>query len=100
MIENVYTYSTADATAVERIVGGPEVRINHLSLAVGDTVDPHETAEAAHMILTRGVLGLTLNQQEEHTYREGDIVAIPGKTLLGIRNAGDTTMHLFVIKSV
>lgn len=99
MIEQVYTYSTADATAVERIIGGPNVRINHLSLAVGDAVDPHETAEAAHMILTRGVLGLTLDQQEEHTYTEGDIVAIPGKTLLEIRNAGETTMHLFVIKS-
>ncbi|HLW22262.1 MAG TPA: cupin domain-containing protein [Sphaerochaetaceae bacterium] len=100
MIEKVFTYSTADTTAVERIIGGPDVRINHLSLATGEAVDAHETAESAHMIITRGTLGLSLNEQEEHVYKEGDIVAIPERTLLGIRNAGDVTMHLFVIKSV
>lgn len=100
MIEKVYAYSIADTTAVERIVGGPQVRINHLSLAVGESVDPHPTAEAAHMIITRGTLGLTLNEQEEHSYAEGAIVEIPEQTLLGIRNAGNETMHLFVIKAV
>ena len=71
MIEKVYAYSTEDMTAVERIVGGPAVRINHLSLGHGESVDPHPTAEAAHMIITRGVLGLTLDSQEEHQYAEG-----------------------------
>jgi quercetin dioxygenase-like cupin family protein len=100
MIEKTYNYSTADATTVERIVGGPEVRINHLSLAQGEAVDPHPTAEAAHMIITRGVLALTLDDQAEHLYPEGSIVGIPAGTNLGIRNAGDKTMHLFVIKSL
>jgi quercetin dioxygenase-like cupin family protein len=100
MIETVYAYSTEDATAVERIVGGPQVRINHLSLAIGELVDPHKTAESAHMIITRGELGLTLDDQEEHIYAEGAIVGVPEGTLLGIRNSGKTTMHLFVIKSV
>jgi quercetin dioxygenase-like cupin family protein len=100
MIETVYAYSIEDATAVERIVGGPDVRINHLSLAAEKSVDPHPTEESAHMIITRGVLGLTLNDQEEHIYAEGAIVGIPAGTLLGIRNAGKSTMHLFVIKSV
>lgn len=100
MIEQIYAYSTADTTAVERIVGGPDVRINHLSLAHGESVDPHPTAEAAHMIITRGELGLTLNGQEERRYAEGTIVGIPANTHLGIRNTGEGTMHLFVIKSV
>ena len=100
MIEQVYAYSIADTTAVERIVSGPDTRINHLSLATEESVDRHPTAEAAHMIITRGVLGLTLNDQQEHLYAEGAIVGIPAGTMLGIRNAGDQTMHLFVIKSV
>ena len=100
MIETVYAYNTEDNTVVERIVGGPEVRINHLGLAIGETVEPHPTAESAHMIITRGVLGLTLNDQEEHLYAEGAIIGIPAQTLLGIRNAGEQAMHLFVIKTV
>ena len=52
------------------------------------------------MIVTRGVLGITLNDQEQHRYGEGSIVAIPANTMLGIANSGDVTMHLFVIKTV
>jgi quercetin dioxygenase-like cupin family protein len=99
MIENTYVFSTADETAVERIVAGPGVRINHLSLAEGQSVDAHRTAEAAHMIITRGVLGLKLDEQEEHRYPEGSIVGIPAGTMLGISNIGEGTMHLFVIKT-
>ncbi|MDD3942467.1 MAG: hypothetical protein WCY74_07330 [Sphaerochaetaceae bacterium] len=99
MIEKTYAFSTADATAVERIVATGDVRINHLSLAEHASVDPHKTAEAAHMIITKGVLGLTLDSQEEHRYPEGSIVGIPADTLLGIRNLGEGTMHLFVVKT-
>ncbi len=100
MIETLYTFSTEDATCVERIVNGPGVRINHLSLAKGESVDPHPTPEAAHFIITRGILGLKLNDQEQKRYSEGTIIAIPAKTMLDITNLGEETMHLFVIKTV
>ncbi len=99
MIEKTYAYSTADATTVERIVAEGGVRINHLSLAEGQSVDPHKTAEAAHMIVTKGVLGLSLDDRQQHRYPEGSIVGIPAGTLLGIANVGEGTMHLFVIKA-
>ncbi|MDD4218759.1 MAG: hypothetical protein PHR10_01040 [Sphaerochaetaceae bacterium] len=100
MIETLYTFSTDDTTRVERIVNQPCVRINHLSLAQGESVDPHPTPEAAHFIITRGVLGLKLNDQEQKSYPEGSIIAIPAKTMLAITNLGQETMHLFVIKTV
>ena len=99
MIGKNYTYSTKDETAVERIVAESDVRINHLSLVEGGSVDPHRTAEAAHMIITRGVLGLTLDDREQGRYPEGSIVGIPAGTMLGIANIGEGTMHLFVIKT-
>jgi len=100
MLETLYTFSTEDVTRVERIVDNPGVRINHLSLAKGESVDPHPTPEAAHFIITKGVLGLKLNDQEQKQYPEGSIIAIPAKTMLAITNLGEETMHLFVIKTV
>lgn len=99
MLENTYEFSTADVTTVERIVSADGVRINHLSLAQGQSVDPHQTADSAHMIITKGVLGLTLDDQEQHSYPAGSIVGIPAGTMLGIANIGEGTMHLFVIKT-
>ncbi len=98
MIEKVYSFSTADETAVERIVNENGTIINYLSLAKGEKVDPHPTAEAAHMIVVRGTLAIKLNDQERHSYSEGSIIGIPANTLLDITNGGDQTMHLFVIK--
>ena len=100
MIETLYTFSIEDATRVERIVDRPGVRINHLSLATGESVDPHPTPEAAHFIITRGTLGLKLDDQEQKRYSEGTIIAIPAKTMLNMTNLGEETMHLFVIKTV
>ena len=100
MIETLYTFSTEDATSVERIVEQPDVRINHLSLAKGESVDPHPTPDAAHFIITKGVLGLKLDNQEQKKYSAGTITAIPAKTMHNMTNLGEETMHLFVIKTV
>ncbi|MGI6432961.1 MAG: cupin domain-containing protein [Sphaerochaetaceae bacterium] len=99
MIENVYTFSTEELTHVERIVQQENLRINHLSLAVGDAVDPHPTPEAAHMIVTSGTLALKLNDQEQKHYPAGSIIGIPANTMLHIANGGNKAMHLFVIKT-
>ncbi|MFA5570035.1 MAG: hypothetical protein ACOX0W_02675 [Sphaerochaetaceae bacterium] len=99
MIETLYQYTTGDVDSVERIVKQDNLQINHLSLVEGGSVDPHTTAEAAHMIITRGVLGLKLNDQKRKEFPVGSIVAIPENTLLDITNAGKGTMHLFVIKT-
>ena len=99
MAEKVYTYSTEDVTAVERIVDNGKVRINHLSLVGGESVDSHATPDAAHFIVTKGTLSLKLNDREEVQYPEGSIIAIKADTMLAISNRHTTTMHLFVIKT-
>ena len=99
MIETIFNFSVEDKTTVERIIAQQGLRINHLSLAKGDSIDPHTTNEAAYMIVTKGILALTLNDQEQKRYPEGTIIKIPANTLLGIANKGSGTMHLFVIKT-
>ncbi|NLA92465.1 MAG: hypothetical protein GX842_03355 [Spirochaetales bacterium] len=99
MPEKVYSFSTDDVTAVERIVNNEDVRINHLSLVGGESVDPHATAEAAHFIVTKGVLSLRLNEGIEEQYPEGSIIAIKAGSMLAISNRHTMTMHLFVIKT-
>ena len=99
MADKVYKFSTGDVTAVERIVEGEAVRINHLSLEGGKSVDPHTTAEAAHFIVTEGVLSLKLNDGEETDYPKGSIIAIKAGSMMAISNRRTATMHLFVIKT-
>ncbi len=99
MPEKIYTFSTTDKTTVERLVDQATVRINHLSLASGESIEPHVTREAAHFIVTRGILSLKLNEGAEHTYPEGKIIEVKAGSMLAIANHGNETMHLFVIKT-
>ncbi|MFA5513626.1 MAG: hypothetical protein WDA17_01760 [Sphaerochaetaceae bacterium] len=98
MIEKLYKFNTEDVNSVERIVNTNGLRINHLGLIKGEIVTPHVTEEAAHMIITHGILTLKLDDQDPKEFPAGSIIEIPAKTLLGISNFGSTTMHLFVIK--
>ncbi|MDC7244290.1 MAG: cupin domain-containing protein [Sphaerochaetaceae bacterium] len=99
MIEKVYGFHTQESTKVEMIVNDSHVRINHLVLTAGDQADPHPTPDDAHMIVTRGVLSIALGDQEPHNYEEGNIIKIPAGTMMHIKNGGDETLHVFVIKA-
>lgn len=98
MIEQIYNYSTDDATEIEMLVQDPVVRINHMILAPGDAIPGHETASRAYLLVTHGVLGLTLGDQEEKTYPQGTIIRIPANTSLALTNLGTEPMRLFVVK--
>ncbi|MGI6467076.1 MAG: cupin domain-containing protein [Sphaerochaetaceae bacterium] len=98
MVETLYEFSLKEATVVEQIVKEYGVRINHLSLAEGEKVDPHPTPDTAHMIVTQGTLAIKLNDQERKNYSAGTIIGIPANTMLDIVNGGKGVMHLFVIK--
>lgn len=97
MIETVYTYHTGDTTKVERVVEDG-VRINILTLAVGEGADPHPTPDDAHMIVAKGTLKVALGDQEFHTYSEGSIIKVPAKTMMNLTNGGTTVLRVFVIK--
>ena len=99
MIEKTYIYSTGNKTEIEMLVQDPSVRINHMILAPGDAIPAHPTSSAAFLIVTDGILGLTLDSQEQHTYAKGSIIQIPANTSLGLASLGDEPMRLFVVKS-
>jgi quercetin dioxygenase-like cupin family protein len=99
MIETVYNYHNQESTKVEMIVNDAGVRINHIVLIKGGAADPHPTPDDAHMIVTKGVLSISLADQEPHTYSEGSIIKIPSGTMMHIKNGGEETLHVFVIKA-
>jgi len=98
MIEQTYIYSTGNKTEIEMLVQDPTVRINHMILAPGDTIPSHPTSTRAFLVVTDGVLGLTLDAQEQHKYTKGSIIQIPANTSLGLTSLSDEPMRLFVVK--
>jgi quercetin dioxygenase-like cupin family protein len=99
MIEQTYVYSTGNKTEIEMLVQDPTVRINHMILAPGEAIPAHPTSSKAFLVVTDGVLGLTLDAQEQHKYAKGGIIQIPANTSLGLISLGDEPMRLFVVKS-
>ncbi len=51
------------------------------------------------MKVLRGTLSIQLDEQDDHNYVKGNILEIPFKTKMNVRNKNDETLELLVIKA-
>ncbi|CAB3287500.1 Putative cytoplasmic protein [Methanocaldococcus lauensis] len=100
MIEKVYEFKK-DSTAkvVEKIVNTEHVQINHIVLPKGEQMPKHYSNSYVHLIIVKGEMTLTLEDQEPHNYKEGNIVYIPYNVKMLIQNLNSDILEFFVIKA-
>lgn len=99
MIEKKYTFTFSDEKTVERVVSDDNADINHMILPKGDSLPEHYTNSNIYMIIVHGNISLQLDDQEEHIYPAGSIIAIPYKTKMKAYNNCDEVLEFFVVKA-
>jgi quercetin dioxygenase-like cupin family protein len=99
MIEKKYTFTFSDTKTIERIVSDENADINHMILPKGDALPEHYTNSNVYMIIVHGNISLQLDDQEEHIYTAGSIIAIPYKIKMNARNNHEEVLEFFVVKA-
>lgn len=99
MIEKKYNYTLSQDKTIEKLVLDDNVNIMHMILPQGDALPEHYTNSNVYMIVISGKLSLTLDEQETHEYKKGDILNIPYNTKMNAKNNYEETTELFVVKS-
>ena len=61
MQPTTYAFSRDDSFAIEKLVDADEVMINHMVLAEGNEIPPHEANSNVHLLVLRGSMRLTLD---------------------------------------
>lgn len=99
MVEQIFKLSLSDEKAVERVVFDENIHYLHMVFNKDDGLPEHFSNSNVYMTVIRGKLSIGLNEQEIHEYEAGNLLKIPIKTKMNVKNLHDETLELIVVKA-
>lgn len=99
MLEKKYEFKLAEEKMVEKIVDDDNLVINHMVFTKGSGLPEHFSNSNVYLIITKGIMTITLNDGEPGLYEKGSIINVPFKTKMNIRNLSDEVLEFFVVKA-
>lgn len=67
MVEKRYKYTVTDEKIIERIIDDKSINLNHMVLSNGTGLPEHFSNSNVYMIITRGIMSIKLQDEEEGT---------------------------------
>lgn len=99
MIEKVFKLAQTDEKTVEKVMMDENIQYVHMIFGKGQSTPEHYTNSNVYMTVLRGVLTISLGDQEEHTYETGTMLSIPNKVKMTAGNVHDEVLEFIVIKA-
>lgn len=99
MIEQVFTLSVTDTTAVEKVLFDENVHYLHMVFPRDEGLPEHDSNSNVYMTVLRGTLSIGLDDQAIHEYRAGTLLKIPFQTKMNVGNRHPEPLELIVIKA-
>lgn len=87
-----------DTKTIEKIIGDPEIMINHFMFGKGEGLPVHNANSNVYMIITKGTLSLRL-ADEDLKHEAGNILTIPYGIEMHVRNEDEDVLEMFVLKA-
>ena len=99
MVEQVFSLSTADEKAVEKLIFDENIHYIHMVFPKDSGLPEHFSNSNVYMTVIRGVLSIGLNKQDIHEYPSGSLLKIPNNTKMNVRNLHPEILELIVVKA-
>lgn len=99
MSERIFQFKTSEENLVEKIVDDANVVINHIIATKGSGLPEHSTNSNVYLLITKGRMAISLNDARPEMYENGNILYIPFKTKMNIKNLSDEILEFFVLKA-
>lgn len=99
MIESIYKYSTTDVQVIEKLIMDENVNYIHMVFGKNEGLPEHYSNSNVYMNVIRGILSITLDNQEIHHYERGTLLQIPYNVKMNVRNTHDDVLELIVVKA-
>jgi quercetin dioxygenase-like cupin family protein len=99
MLEKIYSYTTGNEKAVEKLIMDDNVNYIHMVFNKDQGLPEHFSNSNVYMNVIRGRLSLKLDEQEYHEYEKGTLLQISINIKMNVRNMHDETLELIVVKA-
>ena len=99
MVEQVFKIVLGNEKSVEKVIQDENLHYLHMIFNKNDGLPEHYSNATVYMTVLRGKLSIRLNDQEMHEYDKGDVLKIPFKTKMDVRNLHQDILELIVVKA-
>ena len=99
MIEQKFNLSRGNEKAVEKIIFDENVHYLHMVFNKDEGLPEHYSNSNVYMTVIRGLLSISLGDQEVHEYEAGTLLKIPFQTKMNVKNLHSETLELIVVKA-
>ncbi len=99
MVEQVFTLAEGNQKAIEKVIFDENVHYLHMIFGKDEGLPEHFSNSNVYMTVLRGTLSIGLNNQEIHEYPKSTLLKIPVDTKMNVKNLGDETLELIVVKA-
>lgn len=99
MIEQTFKLAKGNQKSIEKVVFDENIHYLHMIFNKNEGLPEHFTNSTVYMTVLKGRLSIGLNDQETHEYDGGTLLKIPFNTKMNVRNSGDETLELIVVKA-
>lgn len=99
MIEQVFQLTTGDKKTVEKVIQDDNLHYMHMIFNKNEGLPEHFSNSTVYMTVLRGKLSIGLDEQEAHEYAAGNVLKIPFKTKMNVKNLQDEVLELIVVKA-
>jgi quercetin dioxygenase-like cupin family protein len=99
MIEQVFRFSTGNEKTVERVLTDENIHYLHMVFNQGEGLPEHYSNSNVYMTVLRGTLSIALDGRQTHEYKAGTLLKIPFQTKMNVKNLGEDTLELIIVKS-
>ncbi|MFZ5968328.1 MAG: cupin domain-containing protein [Bacillota bacterium] len=99
MIEKIYNIKESQTKLVEKLIDDEHVVINHMVLPKDTNLPEHYANSHVYLVVLKGCMSITLEEQDVNYYVEGTIVNVPFNTKMFIQNKHHDLLEFLVIKA-
>ncbi|OPL09210.1 MAG: hypothetical protein AVO33_07030 [delta proteobacterium ML8_F1] len=99
MLETAFNLTQSEVKLVENVLNRDHIQINHMILNQGEALPEHYANSNVYMVVLKGNLNLTLEEETARDYTAGHLVEIPFNLKMNVRNISQPTLELMVIKA-
>lgn len=99
MVEKTFKITIGNERNIEKVIQDENIHYIHMVFGKDEGLPEHFSNSTVYMTVVRGILSVSLDEQEIHKYQAGTVLKIPFQTKMNVSNKDADVLELIVVKA-
>lgn len=99
MVEKTFKITIGNERNIEKVIQDENIHYIHMVFGKYEGLPEHFSNSTVYMTVVRGILSVSLDEQEIHKYQAGTVLKIPFQTKMNVSNKDVDVLELIVVKA-